>query len=118
AQTGHSRAVSYSGLVADADHSQAAGKELLNQVILFVVESGAAKVRDCGRLHQGLTISGLLECALAAFPEAVSDHVHGRLEVEIFPLLRVWPAIFHFLQAPGMGVQFVGVGALWAEMPA
>ena len=49
AQTGHRGAMSYPGLVADGDHAQAAGEELLDQVVLFVVERRAAEVRDrCG----------------------------------------------------------------------
>ena len=46
AQTGHGGAMSYTGLVADANHAQTAGEQLLDQVVLFVVEGRAAEVRD------------------------------------------------------------------------
>ena len=46
AQTGHSGAVSYTGLVADTNHAQTRGKELLDHVILFVVQSRAAEMSD------------------------------------------------------------------------
>src|SRR5205807_10365274 len=51
AQTGHGRAMSYTGLVADADHSQPAREELADQIILFDVQRGPAKVSDCGCLQ-------------------------------------------------------------------
>src|SRR5581483_2570340 len=38
AQTGHSGAVSYTGLVGDANHAQTSGEELLDQVIFFNIE--------------------------------------------------------------------------------
>src|SRR5207237_5420056 len=37
AQTGHGGAVSYPGLVADADHAEAGGEKLFDEVVLFVV---------------------------------------------------------------------------------
>ena len=46
AQTGHRGAMSYTGLVADAVHPQASSEQLLNKVVLFVVESRSAKMRD------------------------------------------------------------------------
>ncbi len=52
AQTGHSRAMSYSSLIADADHAQPGGEQLFDKVILFVVESRSAQVSNCGSLHQ------------------------------------------------------------------
>ena len=52
AQTGHRGAMSYPGLVADGDHPEAAGEQLLDQVVLFVVERRAAQVRDRRALHQ------------------------------------------------------------------
>ena len=51
-QTGDRGAVSYTGLVGDANHTQAGGKQLLDEVIFFDIESGAAEVSDSSRLHQ------------------------------------------------------------------
>src|SRR5581483_3513274 len=41
AQTGHCRAVSYTGLIADAHHAQPGTEQFLNQVIFFIVERSA-----------------------------------------------------------------------------
>jgi hypothetical protein len=51
AQTGHRRAMSNPGLVADTYHSQAPGKQFLDKVILFVVEGCSSQMGDRCRLH-------------------------------------------------------------------
>jgi hypothetical protein len=51
AQTGHSRAMSYAGLIADAHHPQARSEQLFDQVVFFIVERGAAEVADSDGLH-------------------------------------------------------------------
>ena len=68
AQTGHGRAMSYTGLVADADHSHPDREELADQIILFDVQRGPTKVSDCGCLHEGLAVTGFLKSALTALP--------------------------------------------------
>src|SRR3989440_2265943 len=118
AQTGHRRAMSYTGLVADADHSHPDREELADQIILFDVQRGPAKVSDRGCLHQGFAVAGFLKSALTALPEPVGDHVHRRFLIDFFPLPGVRPAILHFFQSSGMGVQFESVSALGAETPA
>ena len=65
AQTGHGGAVSYTGLVADANHAQAGGEQFLNQIVFFVVESGPAQMRDGGSVHHGFAIFLFEECALS-----------------------------------------------------
>src|SRR5438094_9932241 len=65
AQTGHGRAMSYTGLVADADHSHPDRDELAEQIILFDVKRGPAQGSDCGLLHQGFAVAGFLKSALA-----------------------------------------------------
>ena len=57
AQTGHGRAMSYPGLIADTNHAKTGSEELLDQVIFFVVERGATQMSDCGGLHQGLALA-------------------------------------------------------------
>ena len=64
-QTGHRRTVSYSGLVADANHAQSSSKKFLQQVILFIVERRAAEVTDRRGLHQPVTLLRFLEAVLA-----------------------------------------------------
>ena len=56
AQTGHSRAMSYPGLVAYANHAQTSGEKFFDQVIFFVVERGATEMSDGRGLHQALTV--------------------------------------------------------------
>ncbi len=68
AQTGHRRAMSYTGLIADADHPQSDREELADQIILFDVQRGPPKVRDRGCLHQGFAVAGFLKSALTALP--------------------------------------------------
>src|SRR5215813_473948 len=77
-QTGHGRAMSYTGLVADADHSQANGEQFLDQVVLLNIEGGAAEVCHASGLHQHLAIPFFLKCAFAPVPYPVGNHVHRR----------------------------------------
>src|SRR3954466_5574950 len=44
AQTGHSGAVSYTGLVADAIHPQASGEQLFDEVVFLDVHGRAAEM--------------------------------------------------------------------------
>ena len=50
AQTGHGGGVSYPGLIFDRDHSQTSCKELLDQVVFFIVERRPTKVTDAKRV--------------------------------------------------------------------
>src|SRR5277367_838227 len=81
AQTGHRGAVSNTGLVTDADHPQTGCEELLDQIIFFIVESGAPKVSHSGRMHYDLSIALLHERALSRIPDAVGDHVDRLLKI-------------------------------------
>ena len=53
AQTGHRAAMSYPSLVGHTDHAQASGEKLFNEIILFVIERGAAEVTNSGRMIDG-----------------------------------------------------------------
>ena len=70
AQTGHGRAVSYPGLVADADHAQTSTEEFLDQVIFFVIERRPAEMGDGLGVHDGLAVLLLDECPLDGSPTA------------------------------------------------
>src|SRR4029434_4688000 len=48
AQTGHRAAMSYPGLVGHTDHAQASGEKFFYEIILFVIECGAAEVANRG----------------------------------------------------------------------
>src|SRR5258708_12611839 len=88
--------MSYTGLIADADHAQARGKQLLDEVVFFVVEGRAAKMGYRRRLHQRLPVFRFDESPLAAFPNAVRDHFHRLIQVQVFPFFRKWSAISPF----------------------
>src|SRR5580765_2863089 len=86
--------MSYSGLVADADHAKAGGEELLDQIVLFVVVRFATEVGHRGRLHERLALALLDERTLTRVPHPVGDHVHRRLERERLPARRIRSPIF------------------------
>jgi hypothetical protein len=50
-QTGYRGAVSYSRLIADAIHAEAAGKQLANEIILLDIEGCSAEVTYRERMH-------------------------------------------------------------------
>src|ERR1700757_5203099 len=118
AQTGHRGAVSYTGLVADADHAQAGRKELFDQVVFFVIESRATKVRHGSRMHYDLSITLFLERALPRVPDAIGDHVHRRLQFQLLPPAGVRPAILYARFPVRVRQQFEAIGPLWAKPPA
>src|SRR5581483_6218934 len=88
------------------------GKQLLNEEVFFHIERGATEMGNGRRLHQGLAVFCLPEGSFARCPDSVGDHVHRRLEINLFPVARVGAAILHLLEAASMGMQFVGVSAL------
>src|SRR3954454_17349702 len=53
-QTGDGGAMSYPGLVADAKHAQTSREKFFDEVVLFVVERGAAEVVHPGGVHEPL----------------------------------------------------------------
>src|SRR6201993_1709324 len=118
AQTGHRRAVSYTGLVADADHAQARREELFDQIVFFVIESRATKVGHGSRMHYDLSVPLLLERTLPRIPDAIGDHVHRRLQFQLLPAGGVLPAILDACLSVSMRQQFEAIGSLWAKPPA
>src|SRR4051794_21278732 len=116
AQTGHRGAMSYPGLIADRDHAEAGGEQLLDQVVLFVVAGRAAEMGDGRELHRRLAVDLLDERAFARGPNAIGDHVHRRFELELLPRGRVRGAVLHRGQAVGMRDELVTGGAFRAEM--
>jgi hypothetical protein len=68
AQTGHRGAVSYTGLVADANHAQTSCKKFLDEVILFVIQSRAAEMTDGLGLHHRMAVLLLDEGVVARVP--------------------------------------------------
>src|SRR5579884_1702908 len=115
-QTGNRRAVSYTCLIAEAHHPQAAGEELFYEIVLFVVERSATEMADRLRLHHRMSIFFFFESGFARFPEPVSDHIHRLLQIERLPFAGIGPAIFHLRLARWAGDQLKAVGAFGTEM--
>src|SRR5438105_11950147 len=77
AQTGHSAAVSYAGLVFDPNHPQAGAKQLLDQVVLFVVECCPAQTGDVEAAIQGPAVRVLrLVTPVASGSGELCDALH------------------------------------------
>ena len=68
AQTGHGRAMSYPGLVADANHAQTPTEKFLDQIVFFIIQSRAAQVSDGFGVHQLLAILFFHKRSLPALP--------------------------------------------------
>ena len=73
--------MSYARLVADTDHPEARGEELLDQVILFIVECRPTEMRYRSSVHYPLTVTLFLKGAFASVPDAIGDHIHRPFEV-------------------------------------
>src|SRR6185436_12815811 len=85
-QTGDRARVSYAGLVLDL-HRAHRGEGLLDEVVLLVVERRAAEVGEPERAVDPPTlVVRVLPPALAGGDQALGDHVHRRLELELLPL--------------------------------
>src|SRR6478672_3635444 len=104
--------MSYTGLIANANHPQAAGEQLLDQIIFFIVQGGAAKMGYGCRLHQRFAVTCFLESALPALPYPIRNHVHSRFQIKLFPLPRIWTTISHAGKATWMSVQLVSICTL------
>jgi hypothetical protein len=65
AQTGHRAAMSYPGLIGNANHAQASGEKLFDKIILFVVEGRAAEMADRSCMIDGGAVLFVHERPLA-----------------------------------------------------
>src|SRR6266404_6570195 len=74
AQTGHRAAMSYPGLVGHTDHAQASGEKFFDEIVFFVIKSGAAEMTDRSRVIDCCPILLADEGALTRFPDAVRHH--------------------------------------------
>src|SRR5580658_3323126 len=110
--------MSYPGLIADTHHTQACSEQLLDQIVFFIVQSGAAEVADRGGLHQCLAISSLDKAALAAIPQPIGDHLHRPAEFQVFPDFRKSPPILYFGQSLRVSEKLVARRTLRAQAPA
>src|SRR5439155_5370554 len=91
----------YAGLVLDLDDAEAR-HQLLDEVVLLVVQSGAAEVADRHRAVGGIAVLGLTLPRLGArLDDAVGDHLHRVLERELLPLLAVRAPVLDPVLAQG-----------------
>src|SRR6478736_4988830 len=97
-QTGDGGGVSNTGLVLDLDRAERR-EQLLDQVVLFVVERGAAEAREAQRPAGARAVGLPLPPPPAGVDHPVGDHVHGRAEVEGLPLRAERPAVQHLVPA-------------------
>ena len=94
------------------------GEQLLDEVVFFVVERGAAEMRDRQRAIDRLPfVTFLLPVRVARALHALGDHVHRRLERQLGPLGPVRLAIEHAIRAMVPGDQLVGRRALGTKAP-
>ena len=117
AEPGHGGAVADPRLVLDAHHTEA-GEQLLDEVVLLVVQGGAAEAGDAHGAVDGRPAVLPLPGFPAGADHPVRDHVHGGFQVEGFPLGPVRPAVQHLVAARGAGGQLEGGRTLGAESPA
>jgi hypothetical protein len=109
--------MSYTRLVGYAHHPQAKSEQFSDEIILFVVERGAAEMTHRGCVIDRRAVVFVNEGALARFPDAVRHHVHRTIQRNFRPLFRARRAIFHFCLAPIMREQLVRRRAFRAKIP-
>src|SRR5690606_34951311 len=116
-QTGNGGGVSNAGLILDL-HRAERGEQLLDQVVLLVVEGGAAEAREAHRPPDPQPVLGLpLPAGAARLDHPVGDHVHRRVEVEALPLGAVRAAVEDPVLPCRPGGQLEGGRALRAQPP-
>src|SRR5207237_616983 len=88
----------------------------LDEVILLVVEGGAAELRDGeGVVQRRAIVSGADEGVVAGRLDALGDPVHGPLEGPFLPMIGVGRAVLHGPEAVRRVHPTDRRGALWAE---
>src|SRR5438445_6636653 len=108
--------MSYPRLVGYADHPQAESEEFFDEIIFFVVESGAAEMTNGRRVIDRRASLFMDEPALPRFPNTVRHHVHRAIHRNFRPLFRARCAIFHFCLAPIVREQLVRSRAFRAKI--
>src|SRR6266536_1457000 len=109
--------MSYAGLVGHTDTAQASREKFIAELILFVVERGAAEMTDRSRVIDCCPVLLADEGALTRFPDAVRHHVHRTIHRNFRPLFRARRAIFYFRFALRMRQQLIRRRTLWAKIP-
>src|SRR6185503_9549358 len=107
--------VSYPRLVLDL-HDPERGVQLLEQVVLLVVERGAAEVGDRHRASRRAAVGQrLLPAVVARALDPIGDHVHRGLERQGLPRGAARTPVQHAVRAMRAGDQLHGRGALGTQ---
>src|SRR5690625_6629452 len=105
-QTGNRGGVSNARMVLDL-YRTGGGEELLAQIVLLVVDGRPAQAGATHRAQQWTPLGVLgLPVPAPRLDEAVGDHVHRGVEVQILPVAAVRPPV------ADRGLPMLGVGAL------
>ena len=116
AEPGHRGAVADPGLVFDGDDAQSAAEELFDQVVLLVVEGGAAeRAHGDDVVELEALFGGVAEAFLAGFLDASGDAVHGPVERFDFPVIGIRGTVQHMGFAVRIDRKLKDVGAFGAE---
>src|SRR5947209_10904332 len=95
--------MSYAGLVLDLDGAER-GEQLLDEVVLLVVEGGAAEVGEAERAPDAFVVLVVpLPALTARLDDAVGDHVHRPIEGQLLPVAAVRTAVLHLVLARRTG---------------
>src|ERR671920_42694 len=116
-QTGHRGGVLYPRLVLDLDRAQGA-VELLHEVVLLVVEGRPSEARYPHGPIDAPALVLVLPALAAGLQDAVGDHLHRRVEVEVLPVRPVRTAVLDRGDAGVAGDQLLARTALRAQPPA
>src|ERR1700737_3846309 len=107
--------MSYTGLVLDLDDPKTR-KEFLDQVVLFVVEGGAAVGPDRHRPVRNPVLRIPRLPVVGTGPDhAVGDHLHRLVERDLAPAPAIRRTVFHRVLAQRPVDQLSGCGALRTE---
>ena len=114
-QTGNGGRVSNTSLIFDLYRARG-GKQLLNQVVLFVVQGRTTQASDAhGAVEGAALFVGVLPVRLAGCHKAIGNHVHGGLGIEVLPLGGVRRTVLDLGQARRRVDQLLGSRALGAQ---
>src|SRR6185437_9209969 len=88
--------VSYPRLVLDLDRAQR-GEQLLDQVVLFVVQGGAAEAGEPEGPPGPVAVHVPLPAVPAGGQDPVGDHVHRRIQVKVLKFGAERAAVSHLV---------------------
>src|SRR6185437_6790972 len=109
--------VSYPRLVLDLDRAQR-GEQLLDQVVLFVVQGGAAEAGEPEGPPGPVAVHVPLPAVPAGGQDPIGDHVHRRIQVEVLKFGAERAAVSHLVYARASRGELQARRALGTEATA